>query len=713
MATTTLPPGPPTPTRGPATKEEQPYVDRGKKRYTGYKLLAILVFWLVCYEAFKGQMTKALAFQDTTTLHQKLNDMRDWVQLQGQDNWFLGGVLGWVGDTLNSLVEFFQKLISIPAFPRPVPEIGWFGVIAIAVWITYVVAGLRSTILVTLAFLSFGVVGLWPDSMDTLIITLMSVVFCIVVGIPLGILMARNKVASAGITPVLDLMQTIPAFCYLAPLALLFGIGSAVAVVLTFIYALPPIVRITEHGIRTVPSTTVEAADSMGLTRRQMLRQVQLPMAKRTIVVGINQCTMAALSMATIAALVNGPGLGKPVVAALQIQNVGAASVAGLAIVVMAIMLDRTTTAASERGANRGRSTIGAVSGPGVHLSGVVLERLPRWATESAGKGQRRPRLTQAGRWLVNGILFVPVIVAVVLSRQRLNLADFPDVSNTPVLKWFSGPELTKTINDFTDWFVSHVDTFTIALKNDLTNWLINPLQDLMSLSPWWVMAIVLLAVAQVLGGWRPAVITLVCEGIIYATGLWNDSMITLSMTLIATALVMVIAVVLGVSMGRNRRADIAIRPFLDAFQTIPPFVYLVPALALFTASRFTAIVAATAYAVPIATKLVADGIRGVSPTTVEAARASGSTGWQMITKVQLPMSREALVLATNQGLLYVLSMVVIGGMVGGGSLGYIVVAGFSQGELFGKGLAAGIAIAAMGVMLDRIARYAAARYGR
>src|SRR3954447_7995563 len=189
--------------------------------------------------------------------------------------------------------------------------------------------------------------------------------------------------------------------------------------------------------------------------------------------------------------------------------------------------------------------------------------------------------------------------------------------------------------------------------------------------------------------------------------------MVTLTMTLVATVLVMVVAILLGVLMGRSRRADTGIRPVLDTFQTIPPFVYLVPALALFSASRFTAIVAAVAYAVPIATKLVADGIRGVSPTTVEAVRSAGSTRWQIISKVQLPMARESLVLATNQGLLYVLSMVVIGGMVGGGSLGYIVVSGFSQGQLFGKGLAAGVAIAALGVMLDRIARYAAARAGR
>jgi glycine betaine/proline transport system permease protein len=347
-----------------------------------------------------------------------------------------------------------------------------------------------------------------------------------------------------------------------------------------------------------------------------------------------------------------------------------------------------------------------------VMLTGVVLERLPRWAKEDAGRGQRLPRLTKRGRWLLQALLLIPVIVCVVLSRQQLRYALFPDVTDTPVLKWISGPELTKAINNFTDWLVGGIDTYTIWIKDHVTEWVINPLQDLLSLSPWWVMAIVLLAVAYVLGGWRPTAITAVCEVVILITGLWNDAMVTLSMTLIATALVMVIAVLLGVAMGRSRRADMGIRPFLDAFQVIPPFVYLVPALALFLPGRFTAIIAATAYAVPIATKLVADGIRGVSPTTVEAARANGSTRWQMISKVQLPMARESLVLATNQGLLYVLSMVVIGGMVGGGSLGYIVVSGFSQDQLFGKGLCAGVAIAALGVMLDRIARYAAARYG-
>jgi glycine betaine/proline transport system permease protein len=696
--------------RSLAPKEQLPYVQGRKPRQTGIKLLGVIVVWVVAYLALDGRWTKALGLQDTTGLHRKLNDARDWVQLDGKDNWFFGGVLGTIGDALSSLVEHLQHLISTPAFPREVPEIGWLGVVAVVAWVTFVFAGLRSTILVTLSMLFFGVVGLWAFSMDLLIVTLLSVAICIVIGLPIGILMARSRRASTAITPVLDVMQTFPPFCYLAPFALFFGIGPATAVILTIIYALPPLVRITEHGIRSVSETTVEAARSMGLTRGQMLRQVQLPMAKRTIVVGINQSTMAALSMATIAALVNGPGLGKPVVSALQVLNVGAASVAGLCIVLMAIMLDRTTTAASERS---GKSTVASASGMSVMLTGVVLERLPRWATEDAGRGQRLPRLTTSGRWLLQGLLLIPVAGCIYLSRYQLRYAAFPDVTDTPVLKWISGPELTKRINDFTDWFIGHVDTFTIWLKDHLTQWVIDPLQHLMAQSPWWVMALVLLALAYVLGGWRPTVITAACEAVILWTGLWNDSMVTLSMTVLATVLVMLIAIVLGVAMGRSRRADLGIRPILDAFQVIPPFVYLVPALALFSPSRFTAIMAAVAYAVPIATKLVADGIRGVAPTTVEAARSSGITRWQMISKVQLPMARESLVLATNQGLLYVLSMVVIGGMVGGGSLGYIVVSGFSQDQLFGKGLAAGVAIAALGVMLDRIARYAAARYGK
>ena len=149
--------------------------------------------------------------------------------------------------------------------------------------------------------------------MDLLIVTGIAVGFSVVIGIPLAVLIASNQRANQAITLVLDLLQTMPTFVYLAPVVLFFGLGPSGAVVCTLIYALPPIVRIAGFGIREVSPTTIEATDSAGQTFWQRLVKVQLPMARRTIIVGLNQTTLAALSMATLAGFINGPGLGKPV----------------------------------------------------------------------------------------------------------------------------------------------------------------------------------------------------------------------------------------------------------------------------------------------------------------------------------------------------------------------------------------------------------------
>jgi glycine betaine/proline transport system permease protein len=494
------------------------------------------------------------------------------------------------------------------------------------------------------------------------------VAICLVIGIPLGVWLGRSPRAAAAVTPLLDVMQTLPSFVYLAPMALLFGIGAPAAVIATLIYAAPPVVRITAHAIRTVSPTTLEATTSMGSSRGQLLRKVQLPMAKRTIIVGVNQTMMAALSMATIAAFIDGPGLGQPVIQALQSLDVGTAFAAGLAIVIMAIVLDRVTTAASER------------------------------ADDSAtGSGNVRRR------WLTLALLAVGVGVSIYVSRTYLWAAAFPESPNL-------GLPLAQWTGSVSDYITNHYFDITHGIADFGSYNLINPLQSLLANSPWYLVSLVLVAFSAIVAGWRSVATTLICIAIILATGLWNDSMVTLATTLVATAITMLLAVILGVWMARSGRVDAVLRPLLDAAQTIPPFVYLVPALGLFLTTRFTAIVAAVVYASPVAIKIVTDGIRGVSNTTVEAAESSGSSPWQIITKVQLPMARSAIALAANQGMLYVFSMVVIGGLVGAGGLGYLVVAGFSQGELFGKGLAAGIAIVALAVMLDRMAQRSQAR---
>ena len=536
--------------------------------------------------------------------------------------------------------------------------------------------------------------------------------------------MSRSTKATSTITPALDVMQTMPAFAYLGPLVLLFAIGPASAVVATVIYALAPLVRISAHGLRSVSPTTVEATTAMGSTSRQLLGKVQLPMARRTIIVGLNQTIMAALSMATITAFIAGPGLGIPIISALGSLNVGVAFVSGMCIVVMAIMLDRTSATAADRSERAGRARVNA--------------RLQRLIILAAG---------------------VVVLVVMYLSNTRLDWSIFPDSD--------LGRRVANWVNTGIENFVDQFGQVTRWISDTATELLLNPLQDLLAHSPWWLVAGAILAIATLLGGsgpaagqrlvgaaalcaaavagagiwadgsvglpWLPywaalaAVVavamalgargamlpTTVCLMLVFAVGLWNDTMITLAMTLVATVLVMVLGVAIGVWMGRSSRADAAIRPFLDGLQTMPALVYLVPALALFPPGRFLAIAAAVLYASPVAIKIAADGIRGVSATTVEAAQSAGSSRWQMIGKVQLPMSRSSMVLSANQGLLFVLSMVVIGGLVGGGGLGFLVINGFAQREDFGKGLAAGIAITALGVMLDRITKHTAARYGR
>ena len=627
--------------------------------------LGVIVLWIIVYQFTKGQNTLALPGREHTDLHQSLTDFNNSL-LASRDTNPVMQFTNSISEVLRDLFDWLQRMIARPNLPRPVPEIGWLGVVAVATWVGYAVASWRIALLVLASFLSFGVFGFWQDSLDLLIVTGMAVGITVLIGMPLAVLAATSSRANKVITVVLDFMQTMPTFVYLVPVVLFFGIGVGGAVVATLIYAVPPLVRIASFGIREVSSTTIEATDSAGQTYWQRLLKVQLPMARKTIIVGLNQTILAALSMATIASYINGPGLGKPVLRALVANDFGGSFVPGVLIVVMAVMLDRTTTAASERAEKVARG-----GGGNVRLRRMVL----------AGSG-------------------VAALVAVFLSRRELSLAEFPEYT--------LGQRVADAADDTMGAIVDVVGEAASAIKDYLTDWFLNPMQSLLAESPWWVAGLAIAALAFVFGGLRALVTTVVCLAGIWYLDLWHDAMITLNMALVGTVLVMVLALVFGVWMARDRRVDLGIRPLLDAGQTIPPFVYLIPVLALFGPSRFTAIVAGIVYAAPAAIKLVADGVKGVSPTTIEAGRSTGQTTWQEITKVQLPMAKGSLVLATNQGLLYVLAMVVIGGLVGAGALGYDVVLGISRSEEWGKGAAGGLTIVLLGVMLDRITRAAA-----
>ncbi|MFI6810856.1 ABC transporter permease [Nonomuraea sp. NPDC050328] len=585
------------------------------------------------YLLFRG--TGTLPHDDDAAQFTAITELREWVDTHKNDSPLFLYFVNYIRLVVGSLFVALQTGLH---------ALGWPGLIGAAGALGWLAGGWRIGLLAVTGFAALGVLGVWELSVDTLALVGAAVLLSLAIGLPLGVWAGRSPRLRRAIAPVLDFMQIMPTFAYLAPMVLFFQIGAPAGVMATLIYSIPPAIRITALAIEQVSPSAVEASASLGATGWQTLRKVYLPLARGTIGLAINQTIMMALSMVVIANLISAPGLGSDVIKGLSRENVGIMLPAGLAIVIMGIVLDRATMAAARERFRPGR-LIGATL---LMVAGLVLSRtLP---------------------------------------------AEWPWVLKT-----------AAPVNAFVDWMESSWFAATDAIKDAVSYGLLNPLEGVLTSAPWWLVAALLAGLAWRVGGVRPAVTTLVCVAALIGLALWEHSMVTLAMVIVAVAVTLVAGVLLGIAAARSPRYSAFQRPLLDAAQTLPAFVYLLPALALFGATRFTAIFASVIYAVPPVVRLVEEGIRGVPPTVVEAAASAGSTPGQLLWKVQLPMARKAILLAANQGIVMTLAMVVLGALVGGGALGYDVVSGFSQRTDFGMGFAAGLAIVLLGIMLDRI----------
>jgi len=243
------------------------------------------------------------------------------------------------------ILSAFQHLLL--GMPAPVA-------IVLFALIAWQMSSLGMGIATLVSLIIIGAIGAWSQAMITLALVLTSLLFCIVIGLPLGIWLARNERAAKIIRPLLDAMQTTPAFVYLVPIVMLFGIGNVPGVVVTIIFALPPIVRLTILGIKQVPADLIEAANSFGANPRQMLFKVQLPLAMPTIMAGVNQTLMLALSMVVIASMIAVGGLGQMVLRGIGRLDMGLATVGGVGIVILAIILDRLTQSVGRDKRSRG-----------------------------------------------------------------------------------------------------------------------------------------------------------------------------------------------------------------------------------------------------------------------------------------------------------------------------------------------------------------------
>jgi glycine betaine/proline transport system permease protein len=634
---------------------------RGRPAQVG----AIVGGMLVAYFLLKGDYPWPTSLT-WSQLPNKLDSAQNWLLEQrtaAHPNIFfaiLDGFRAFADWLVTALLNFIEWLT-------------WVGTIAAGTLIVWRFGGWRAALILFGAFVSFALMGLWEESVQTLALMLAAVLLSLAVGFPLGVFAGRNERFHGVITPVLDAMQIVPAFAYLMPIVILFSVGPAAAVICTMIYAIPPAIRITALGVRGVTPESVEASQALGATPTQTLFKVQLPLARRQMLLAVNQTIMFALSLVVIAGLIGGKGLGDVVTNGLY-SNAALALLAGVAIVIMAVALDRSTQAIAER-------------------------------TDPA-----RRQLTDEGRKRARKITLATLagIAAIVLVARTLGAdAIYPDQFETSTSVYDANIQDTilawiQSVLDYIQDPSSFIFKITEPTGNFILTKFLEPLRVVLVESPWFVTLGGLTLIAYVLSGMRPAVTALLMLAAIGVMGVWDPGMDTASQVLVATAIAVVIGIAIGVWAAESERVEKLLRPVLDTLQTLPQLVYIIPFIYLMPVSRVPGVIASVLYAIPVIIRLVTAGLRSVPPAAVEAAHAFGASRMQVLAKVKIPLARESIMLGVNQGIIMVLAVVVIGGLVGSGALGDMVARGLQRNE-FGEGVVASLAILALGIALDRV----------
>ncbi len=621
--------------------------------------------------------------------------------------------LDWIVEGLEPITRAVSVALEWPMLvlrdtlqwlPWPVTVLG-------VIYLGWRVAGRAVAWFCVAAMLYIALSGYWQQAMNTMALVGVAVPLSLLLGLSIGIAAERTRIGRRIVPPTLDLMQTMPTFAYLIPLLVLFGFGPVVGLIASAIYACPPMVRNVALGLQRVPDDILEAAKISGASRFQRLFWVELPSAMAQIKVGINQTIMAALSMVIIASVIGGfDDIGWEVLSTMRKARFGESLLAGLVIVLLAVVIDRISSAyASQNFASTPRRLQARSS----YLFGVTLLALcvllkiadldapiedPDWTRNIAAWMNARldAVVVSSGDALTalkNTIFFYYLLpLRIGFSQAILPLTWGFDFTTSMRLGYLTGMGcLSLALVSWLGWRVGlAVAGIAYVLYFGLTG------------APWSILVAAAVLLSWQLGGARVGVFTLCALAFIVVTGMWAPAMLSVYLCGAAAALSFFLGSILGVWAASSDKVSALIRPVADTFQTIPLFVFLIPVLMFFQVGEFTALLAIIAYAFVPAIRYTESGLRQVSAQLIEVARAQGCTPLQIFWQVKLPLAVPSILVGLNQTIMFSFAMLVIAALVGTTGLGQQIYLALSAADTI-SGMIAGLSMAFLAMIADRL----------
>ncbi len=560
-------------------------------------------------------------------------------------------VVEWLLDVTANLLYGKSRWPNI----GPIP---WIVIAVTAFMAGYALKGWRLAALSGGTFVWIALMGQWKWAMETLSVIVVAAPFSVFLGLLMGVLAWRSPRFERVLNPILNIAQSLPHFAYMIPVVVFIGVGPKAGAIVTIIFSVPPMIRMTLLGLKKVPEEVIEAGKMAGSTRWQLLTRVRIPTARSEILIGVNQVIMQCLAMVVLASFIGMPGLGQKLLQLLQSLKIGLSVEIGVTIVLLAVTLDR--------------------------LSKAWALRLPEHGAPSAQWLQRNRLLVIWISLCAAGFVLAQLVPYLheVERRQALSVAGPIDAAMDQVIR------LIAPVTAWLRWF--------------LITWVLIPMRDAYLWLPFTAVLALLAAVGWAVGGMRSALICLAYFGLIAMSGWWDRAMITVYMVSISVLIAALIGLPVGIWAACNPTRAARILLICDTAQTFPSFIYLIPVIMLFGVNDVAVVAAVVVFAAVPIVRYTIEGLCNVPPELVEAAEMSGANRRQTLWHVQLPMALPTMLVGANQSVMFSLFMVIIAAFIGTQDLGQEMQRALSSTDV-GKGLVLGFAVAFMGLMTDHL----------